>query len=108
MSLLFDYVKSLRAAQAKVAGSPLWMRFIDGTPLANDVAVWMADHAASAVKPFQEALGQVDARARTAEANIEHMMRERDQANTRWSAAQAEIDRLTTAVKALEEERSET
>lgn len=32
-------------AQAIVEGKPLWKRFIDGTPLSNDIACWMADFA---------------------------------------------------------------
>ena len=32
-------------AQRIVESSPLWKRFIDGTPLSNDIACWMVDFA---------------------------------------------------------------
>jgi hypothetical protein len=32
---------TLREAEGQVRASPLWKRFIDGTPLSNDIAVWM-------------------------------------------------------------------
>jgi len=35
----------LKAAQEIVESKPTWKHFIDGTPLANDIAVWMADFA---------------------------------------------------------------
>jgi DNA-binding MarR family transcriptional regulator len=38
-----DYVKLLQEAEQIVRSKPTWKRFIDGTPLANDIAVWMAD-----------------------------------------------------------------
>lgn len=47
-----DYVKVLNDAKAVVRASVLWKRFIDGTPLENDIAVWMADFA------FQVAEGE--------------------------------------------------
>lgn len=37
-------------ALEQVQSSPLWRRFIDGTPLANDIAVWMANFALEAVE----------------------------------------------------------
>ena len=40
-----DYVSLLREARRLVEGSVLYKRFIDGTPLENDIAVWMADFA---------------------------------------------------------------
>ena len=33
----------LKKADEIVRGKTVWKRFIDGTPLANDIAVWMAD-----------------------------------------------------------------
>lgn len=42
---LFDYVTALNVAQSFVRGSLLYRRFIDGTPLENDIAVWMTDFA---------------------------------------------------------------
>jgi hypothetical protein len=38
-------VELLQRAKAEVLASPLYKRFIDGTPLENDIAVWMADFA---------------------------------------------------------------
>lgn len=40
-----DYVALLQAAKAHVSTSPLYRRFIEHTPLENDIAVWMADFA---------------------------------------------------------------
>lgn len=40
-----DYVSLLKAAKEHVNASVLYRRFIDGTPLENDIAVWMADFA---------------------------------------------------------------
>jgi hypothetical protein len=40
-----DYVALLKAARAHVEASVLYKRFISGTPLENDIAVWMADFA---------------------------------------------------------------
>jgi hypothetical protein len=42
---MMDYVALLQEAKQRVNGSPLYRRFIDGTPLENDIAVWMADFA---------------------------------------------------------------
>ena len=36
-----DFVSLLREADEIVRGKPTWKRFIDGTPLSNDIAVWM-------------------------------------------------------------------
>lgn len=45
----------LREAEAEVRAKPVWKRYIDGTPLANDVPVWMAvfaqHHARTAAPP---------------------------------------------------------
>ncbi len=48
--LKLDYVSLLKKAKAVVNGSVLYRRFINGTPLENDVAVWMTDFAFEAVK----------------------------------------------------------
>lgn len=40
------FIELLREANEIVRNKPTWKRFISGTPLANDVAVWMADFAA--------------------------------------------------------------
>ena len=37
-----DFATLLREAEEIVQSKPTWKRFIDGTPLANDIAVWMA------------------------------------------------------------------
>lgn len=39
----FAYPELLRLAETEVRNSVLWPLFIDGTPLANDIAVWMVD-----------------------------------------------------------------
>jgi hypothetical protein len=41
-----NFVSELKSAQERVEASPLWKRFIDGTPLANDIAVWIAERVA--------------------------------------------------------------
>ncbi len=40
-----DYVALLAEAKRRVRASVLWKRFIEHTPLENDIAVWMADFA---------------------------------------------------------------
>jgi len=40
-----DYVHTLQRAKAIVRASVLWPRFLEHTPLENDVAVWMTDFA---------------------------------------------------------------
>ncbi len=39
------WVDLLKEAEEIVKSKPTWKRFIDGTPLSNDIAVWMADFA---------------------------------------------------------------
>jgi hypothetical protein len=51
-----DYITILHRAQKHVRESVLWKRFIDGTPLENDIAVWMADFALAVVKDCAGAL----------------------------------------------------
>ncbi len=48
-----DVMELLLDAQAFVQASPLWPRFIDGTPLKNDIAVWMVEFALKAMKEAQ-------------------------------------------------------
>lgn len=38
-----DYIKLLSRADEIVKAKPIYKRFIDGTPLANDISVWMVD-----------------------------------------------------------------
>lgn len=40
-----SWVDLLKQAEEIVRSKTLWKRFIDGTPLENDIAVWMADFA---------------------------------------------------------------
>ena len=47
----FDYLQAHTEAEQFVRGSLLWKRFIDGTPLSNDIAVWMADFARKYAAP---------------------------------------------------------
>lgn len=44
-----NYIELLKDAAVIVRGKLLWKRFIDGTPLSNDLPFWMADFAAAAV-----------------------------------------------------------
>lgn len=41
----FDFVSALREAKTIVQSNALFKKFIDGTPLHNDIAVWMAEFA---------------------------------------------------------------
>ena len=43
----FDWIKANKEADAIVRSKPTWKRFIDGTPLSNDISVWMANFAES-------------------------------------------------------------
>ena len=45
------WVDLLKAADAIVRNKVLWKRFIDGTPLANDIPCWMADFAQAHTRP---------------------------------------------------------
>lgn len=45
------WIDLLKEAQKIVESKPLWKRFIDGTPLANDIACWMADFAQQHTSP---------------------------------------------------------
>ena len=44
-SVALNWVNLQNAADEIVRNKPTWKRFIDGTPLANDIACWMADFA---------------------------------------------------------------
>jgi hypothetical protein len=46
-----DYVALLDEARRRVYSSPLYRRFIEHTPLENDIAVWMADFASEQTQP---------------------------------------------------------
>lgn len=45
------WVDLLKEADQIVKNKPTWKRFIDGTPLSNDIAVWMADFAQEYASP---------------------------------------------------------
>ena len=47
------WVDLQKEAQQIVESKILWKRFIDGTPLANDIACWMADFALQHTHPPQ-------------------------------------------------------
>jgi len=49
-----DYVSLLKAAKEHVNASVLYRRFIDGTPLENDIAVWMADFASNCLDVVEQ------------------------------------------------------
>ncbi len=38
----YDFFTALRVAKERVKACPLYRRFIHGTPLSNDIAVWIA------------------------------------------------------------------
>lgn len=48
-----DWVNLQNAADEIVRNKPTWKRFIDGTPLANDIACWMADFALEYAAPTE-------------------------------------------------------
>jgi len=48
------YTDLLKDAAVIVRGKLLWKRFIDGTPLSNDLPFWMADFAAAAAAHERE------------------------------------------------------
>lgn len=45
------FVEALKNAEEIVKAYPLYRKFIDGTPLQNDIAVWMAEFAVKGGKP---------------------------------------------------------
>ncbi len=45
------WVDLIKEADEIVRGKVLWKRFIDGTPLANDIACWMVDFAQRYTSP---------------------------------------------------------
>jgi hypothetical protein len=45
------WVDLLKEADQIVKNKPTWKSFIDGTPLSNDIAVWMADFAQEYASP---------------------------------------------------------
>jgi hypothetical protein len=55
------WVDLLKEAQQIVKSKFLWKKFIDGTPLANDIAFWMADFAQQyTAPPKREWVGLTD------------------------------------------------
>jgi hypothetical protein len=48
------WVDLLKEAEQIVRGKFLWKKFIDGTPLANDIPCWMADFAQQYTNPQQK------------------------------------------------------
>jgi len=53
------YTELLKDAAVIVRGKLLWKRFIDGTPLSNDLPFWMADFAAAAIAHEREACAKI-------------------------------------------------
>jgi hypothetical protein len=53
------YTDLLKDASVIVRGKLLWKRFIDGTPLSNDLPFWMADFAAAAAAHERETCAKV-------------------------------------------------
>lgn len=56
-----DYVSMLREARKIVDSSPLYNRFMKGTPLYNDVPIWMVDFALRIVKEHAAAIREAPA-----------------------------------------------
>jgi hypothetical protein len=58
------WVDLLKQAEEVVRSKSLWKKYIDGTPLANDIAVWMAsfaqEHATPPAAPVQPWVGLTD------------------------------------------------
>ena len=48
-----EWVDLLKQAEKVVRSKPLWKKYIDGTPLANDIPVWMASFAQQHTTPQQ-------------------------------------------------------
>jgi len=53
------YTDLLKDAAVIVRGKLLWKRFIDGTPLSNDLPFWMADFAAAAAAHEREECAKI-------------------------------------------------
>jgi len=47
-----EWAALLDEAQRYVRDKPQWQRWVDGTPLDNDVPVWMADFALMSLRRF--------------------------------------------------------
>lgn len=56
-----DFVSLLREADEIVRAKPTWRRFIDGTPLSNDIGVWMVVFAQDVLRRSQTAALRADA-----------------------------------------------
>ena len=54
-----NYTDLLKDAAVIVRGKLLWKRFIDGTPLSNDLPFWMADFAAAAAAHEREECARI-------------------------------------------------
>ncbi|HQY77380.1 MAG TPA: hypothetical protein PLT54_11625 [Rhodoferax sp.] len=61
-----DWVAMLKDASRVVKGKPTYKRFIDGTPLDNDVPVWMADFAVAQAEQARADLEAENKRLRDA------------------------------------------
>jgi len=88
-----DYDELLAQAQKIVEGKPTWKRFIDGTPLSNDVPVWMANFAAAAIRDLQ---AQLEAERKLAAAKARIAELERDAQRYRWLRNELDANALLT------------
>ena len=96
----FNFVHMLKAAEALVKSSPLYGRFIDGTPLEYDIAVWLANSQRDAADfartlerellSAQAALAQATARAQKAESELQRYSAEAVEKVAELKAALAE------------------
>ena len=65
-----DYVQLLNEADGIVKSKRLYKRFIESTPLENDIAVWMADFA---FERLQSDLATAEQDSRQKQARIERL-----------------------------------
>jgi hypothetical protein len=84
------WVDLLKQAEEVVRSKPLWKKYIDGTPLANDIAVWMASFAQEHTTP--PAQPAPESGSWYAASDIDNMVRDLDVAmNGDGAAPQAKL-----------------
>lgn len=71
-----DWLELGAKAQSIVQGKSLWRKFIDGTPLSNDIAVWMVDFAVGVNRQVLDAL-LAQVAAAEADAGMYRQIRDR-------------------------------
>jgi hypothetical protein len=85
-----DFTALLKEAEAEVVAKPVYQRFIDGTPLSNDVPVWMAvfaeHHARLAV---EQATAEMRRDIASSKNDVEQMQHEINMLASRAEKAEA-------------------